>query len=743
MNNVIGLDLDFPKENLKAALLVSLLSVWVLVGLFYYLNRYTKRRYFTIWTAGWLFYALWLTLGISLQNAGANPLWLMLKQWCLSATAVFLLWGSARFLQLKTRQTLFGLFIAFLFVWSYFGAYHFEAPLQAQLPIFGLVGSASVMTATCFYRFRRQREYMGAGLLSFGFCLWGFYLIAYPFLQNSDQLVSAGFFISAVLQLFIAVSMIVLVLEEARTRNKSALQKFRAVNSANQTLQTKVISTEERYRTLFDHASEAIVITDADGLKILELNQAAERLLGIHRADAAGQSLTVFCQFIVPLLTTSRAGPEWVNLICKQEQLNLVRRDGGVKPVEVACSLIDFGGHAAYQFSFRELTERARLERQLRQAEKLSALGRMISGVAHELNNPLAVIKGYLELVLSSHELGQQTRAYLEKIALEGNRAAKLVGNFLTFARERTVQRQPVDLNQLVQRVTELRQLELQADGVELQLDLDPRLPPTMADADQLQQVLVNLVTNSVHAMAGLAQPRHLNIRTLRMGELIQIIVEDNGPGVPDHLVTSIFEPFFTTKPVGKGTGLGLSIAHRIMSDLHGRIFYRSSSSGGAVFVLELPLVEIEAEVDHPAIAEPVFSMPEETTKSNSAQILVLDDEKSLAEMLGEILQLLGHTPTICHTPSHALELISQQDFDLILSDYRMPTMDGQEFYRKVAEKKPALTRRIVFLTGDLINEESQHFVQTNGRPHLAKPFNLASVQRIVETTLESNSVAS
>ena len=146
----MGFNFYFPYEYLKAALVVSLLSVWVLVGLFYYLNRYTKRRYFTIWTAAWLFYALWLTLCISLPDVSQNAFLLMLKQWCVGLSAVFLLWGAARFLKLKTSQRLFGFFMAFLFVWSYIGAFHLEDLLWVQLPIFSLIGLASVLTAWCF-----------------------------------------------------------------------------------------------------------------------------------------------------------------------------------------------------------------------------------------------------------------------------------------------------------------------------------------------------------------------------------------------------------------------------------------------------------------------------------------------------------------------------------------------------------------------------------------------------------------
>src|SRR5438309_110341 len=220
VNDIIALDLNFPREYLKAALVASFFSVCVLVGIFFYLNRYTKRRYFSFWTVAWLFHALWLGLCIASQNVQETPPLIMLKQWCVDASAVFLLWGSAWFLNQRTRPSQLALFLAFLFLWSYLGVYQFDSLLQMQLPVFALVGLASLVTGWCFYRVRSERPFLGAGLLAWGFGLWGIYIAAYPFFELSDQMVSSGYFISAVLQLFIAVSMIVLVLEEVRQTNQ-------------------------------------------------------------------------------------------------------------------------------------------------------------------------------------------------------------------------------------------------------------------------------------------------------------------------------------------------------------------------------------------------------------------------------------------------------------------------------------------------------------------------------------------
>jgi CheY-like chemotaxis protein len=216
MMNFSHLDLVFPQEYLKATLMISLLTVWVLVGLFYYLNRYTRRDYFAIWTAGWLFYALWLTSSLNFGTTPMGSIGFLIKQCCVSLSAVFMLWGSLRFLGLAVRQSLFGMFMLFMVVWTVISPQVITDSLQIQLPIFILLGGSSLFAGVCFYRLRKHKAFVGAGMLSFGFLLWGLYLGTYPLSQQYGNLYSAGFFVSAVLQLFIAVSMIVLVLEEVR-----------------------------------------------------------------------------------------------------------------------------------------------------------------------------------------------------------------------------------------------------------------------------------------------------------------------------------------------------------------------------------------------------------------------------------------------------------------------------------------------------------------------------------------------
>jgi signal transduction histidine kinase/ActR/RegA family two-component response regulator len=277
--------LIFPREYLRAALVVSLLSVWVLVGLFHYLNRYTRRSYFTIWTAAWLFYALWLTLGITTQNPDPSSFIHILRQWCVGISAIFLLWGSLHFLEIPTRQLLFGLFMGFLLTWSYVSPHFLQDPLLIQLPIFVLIGMASIFAGLSFYRLRKRRQFVGVGLLFFGFLLWGVYLATYPFSQKYDSLISAGFLVSAVLQLFIAVSMIVLVLEEARWNNEQALQQIQSVKSEKEALELKVLSTEEQCRSLFHRAR----VKDELQRAYDELRQTQHSVVQQERLRALGQ----------------------------------------------------------------------------------------------------------------------------------------------------------------------------------------------------------------------------------------------------------------------------------------------------------------------------------------------------------------------------------------------------------------------------------------------------------------------
>jgi signal transduction histidine kinase/CheY-like chemotaxis protein len=283
MKQILGINLMVPPDYLNATAIVSLLSVLVLIFLFLYLNWYTGRRYFSTWTMGWAFYAIWLAIGPGIVHV--SPLVVMLKHWCLGLSAALLFWGSVQFLKMPSRPMLFCLFMGFLLVWSYVGAYYLKNPMEIRAPIFVVIGLASLVTAFSFYRLRQHLQFLGAGLLTFGFVLWGLYLIACPFFAGDKELAGTGYLISAVLQLFIAVSMIVLVLEEARAANEMILAQIRASRVEALEWQTPPAEDAAQYQGVFDRSG----LGEQLRLAREDLRRAQESGLQRERLQALGQ----------------------------------------------------------------------------------------------------------------------------------------------------------------------------------------------------------------------------------------------------------------------------------------------------------------------------------------------------------------------------------------------------------------------------------------------------------------------
>src|SRR6266571_4904859 len=274
---------------------------------------------------------------------------------------------------------------------------------------------------------------------------------------------------------------------------------------------------------------------------------------------------------------------------------------------------------------------------ELIQSEKMSAIGQLVSGVAHELNNPLAGISAFAQLLLTEKRFPPDQRTAAEMIYAEARRASRIVQNLLTFARQHKPERTPTGVNQVLDDTLELRGYELRVRGIEVTRDYDEQAPETMADAHQLQQVFLNLVTNAEQAMEkSPRESQRLIVRTRRMGAVIRIDVEDTGPGIPPNLLERIFNPFFTTKPTGSGTGLGLSISLGIVREHEGRIWAENAPQGGARFVIELPVVAPRATGDFPStpLVQPV---------TDRLHVLVVDDEASVRVALQRYLSGRGH----------------------------------------------------------------------------------------------------
>src|SRR5437870_2508517 len=349
-----------------------------------------------------------------------------------------------------------------------------------------------------------------------------------------------------------------------------------------------------------------------------------------------------------------------------------------------------------------------------------------------ELINPLTVVIGQAHL-LREGEAGGSLVQRARKIHAAADRCVRIVRNFLALARQHTPERREVRLNDVAREAVELLAYELRTGNVEVVLDVTEDLPTLWADAHRLHQVLVNLIVNAQHAMRGVTSARRLTLTTRfdRERDRVWLEVGDTGSGIPPEIRARIFEPFFTTKPTGQGTGLGLSLCQGIVEEHGGTITVESAPGRGAKFRIELPVVAPPTAAVEPAAAVPPSAM---TSKS----ILVVDDESEIAAVLAEMLQRAGHRVEIAANGAMGLEMLERRGYDLILTDTKMPVLDGVEFYRALERRFPQLCRRLIFVTGDLLDPEKRSFLAATGAPCMEKPFDLDEVRRVVDRLLAS-----
>ena len=363
-----------------------------------------------------------------------------------------------------------------------------------------------------------------------------------------------------------------------------------------------------------------------------------------------------------------------------------------------------------------------RSQEQLVHSEKLSALGQLVAGVAHELNNPLSAVLGNAYLVEPKVSDPRILR-YVQGMREGAERAAEIVRNLLQFARKLSSSREDIDLNQLVERVLMLVTTAGVTQKVTIVRDLAPGLPSTAGDPGQIQQVFLNLFSNALQAME--ESGGTLTVRSRLHGPRLRIEVEDTGPGVPAEVRSRIFDPFFTTKAVGKGTGLGLSVAHGIVSAHEGKLWMEDGGAGGARFVIELPL----------RAATPQVGEPEAPSLPPDARVLVVDDEDHVAQVLADLLSELGVHVEITHSAREARTRLARERFDLITVDVIMPEENGVELWHRLHADDPALAARVVFVTGN-IDSSIQATVDATGRPVLAKPFTFKALHTLVASSL-------
>jgi signal transduction histidine kinase/ActR/RegA family two-component response regulator len=509
----------------------------------------------------------------------------------------------------------------------------------------------------------------------------------------------------------------VLVFVPTRRRDQGRRLLYAAANQAALHLaRLRVARADEEHRlgSVLDSMPQAVIVLD-ERLRALRSNGAARELLGplglALDGDWAAQ------------LDRLGLGREAVHGSSELELPGERALSATISP------WADAEGSRGLVLVLVDRTESRRLERRLAQSEKMSSLGQLISGTAHELNNPLTSVLGYAQLLAASElaagdpEIGRR----LSVLRRDAERCQRIVQNLLAFARRRPPERKPVSINQVLESTIALVAYALRVEGVSVTTELDPTVPAIEGDAHELQQAVLNLLTNAKDALAGRDEPGTIVVRSRVSGAEVLVDVEDNGPGIPPEIVSRVFDPFFTTKPEGRGTGLGLALVYGAVTSHGGTVeVLPPRDARGATLRIRLPA----SGAGSARRAEP----RENVTNTTRARVLVVDDEPTVARMVADVLEADGHRVECVTDGTAALERMRGESFDAIVADLRMPGLDGARLVESIRRERPDLMPRVVLATGDTLSDEAERTAAEAGLELLEKPFDLerlrASVRR-------------
>ena len=512
-----------------------------------------------------------------------------------------------------------------------------------------------------------------------------------------------------------------------------ALSDLLSVSLENAELVDTLRQTEWRFRTLFRSAPDA-VLTVLESGRIREANDAVRDVTSVDAPQVIGRMLSELVVDADRERLLEALGRSFAGRASRIEVsfAPLAGSDESVTPrlVSLAMTKLSDGDPATVLIIGRDITAEREMRLRLMESDRLAAVGELVAGVAHEVNNPLSSISAFAQLLLRDESLSPPQRESIEVIRSETTRASYVVKDLLAFARRSEPRREPVDVNAVVERTLRLRSYQFAASHVTVESRLADDLPPVLGDARQLQQVCLNLVTNAAQAM-GSRGGGMLTIVTRAEGRDAVLEVCDTGPGIPEDVRARIFEPFFTTKAEGEGTGLGLSVSYGIVGSHGGTIAVASSSAAGTTFRVTIPVLDDTAGTDQPMMRDDV---PRRTTLAGR-RVLFVDDESALRDGVEAFGAVRGFTVLTAKDGAQGLDLIRRANVDAVVCDLRMPGMDGPTFHAVLQREAPALAARTVFVTGDVVSATARQV--SRRQPILTKPFALETLEATIAALLD------
>ncbi len=506
-------------------------------------------------------------------------------------------------------------------------------------------------------------------------------------------------------------------------------ERTKNLEVTNEQLQQEIAErkqAEEEFENIFNLSPDMVGVFTTEG-RLIKVNPSWETILGYKTEELLKMGWTL----LVHPDDVERTQKEVEGQLKGSPVVSFINRykckDGSYKTLEWQATFAKEGIVYATARDITKRKEMEEIENQLQQelnlASRLATVGEMSSGIAHEINNPLTGVIGFSERLMKK-ELPDDIRKDVNIINEGAKRIADITNRMLTFARQNKPERTLVNINDVIETTLAIRGYEMESSNIKVITQLASDVPLTFTDAGQLQQVFLNIILNAEMEMNLAHGKGNLTVKTERIDNTIRVSFEDDGPGISKKNIDRLFDPFFTTRDPDKGTGLGLSICYSIVKQHDGKIYARSRLGKGATFFVELPIVTKEEQLK---MAEPTAGIPETPSR---ARILVVDDDTIIQEFLTEILREEGHEVEIVENGKDALDRLGSGDYDVILLDIKLPGMSGIELYKYMQKAVKPLARRVVFITGDVMSDDTMGFIKSSGTPYITKPFDAEHLKK-------------